>query len=264
MRVYLAAVEMYNLSGAKCVWRGPTDDIYLLSSFWRHNEFRRFGSYVYQEKHMLDSGAFTAINDKAGRYRTLDWDAYLTAYIAFVKQTKQRLFFELDIDCVVGYAKVRDYTKRIEDSVGRQPIPVWHEERHLEGFLEMCERYKYVAVGSIVRGKLAKNPRYLKWFIDRAHERGCQIHGLGFTDIRWLPKLPFDSVDSSSWLMVGKYGNVNRFAHDGAEHSLEIVGYEDRRLGHWNRPYSYSFAEWVKFQKWAERNLGPITATSKG
>ena len=94
MIVYLAAYK--SLEGH---WNKPTKDIHLLSSFWEHKT-GKFGEYVTQEKHILDSGAFSAINDKTGKYKNFDWDAYIKKYIAFIKHTNQKLFFELDIDCV--------------------------------------------------------------------------------------------------------------------------------------------------------------------
>ena len=72
-----------------------------MSSFWEHKN-GKYGEYVLQDKHILDSGAFTAINDKTGKYKNYDWNNYLKKYIDFIKITKQKLFFELDIDCVVG------------------------------------------------------------------------------------------------------------------------------------------------------------------
>lgn len=252
MHVYLAGfvcIEPY--------WTSPVDGIWLLSSFLDHWRKRTVSDYVLQERHMLDSGAFTVINDRSRSYAGLDWDSYLTSYIAFVKQTNQRLFFELDIDCVVGYARVLDYTKRIEDEVGRQPIPVWHRERGLDAFLSMCEQYKYVSLGS--SKLLAKNPEKFRWFIDEAHKRGAKIHGLGFTAVPWLHRLNFDSVDSSSWLQTGKFGSMVRFVPpaDGSDHSTRVrsMHLEGKRLKNSTAGNIYNFQEWVRFQRYAEASL---------
>ena len=66
MKIYLAGFKTIEKTYNK-----PTDDIYLLSSFWEHKN-GRYGEYVTQEKHILDSGAFTAINDKTGKYKNFD------------------------------------------------------------------------------------------------------------------------------------------------------------------------------------------------
>ena len=58
MIVYLAGFKTIEKD-----WITPIKDIYLLSSFWEHKS-GKFGDYVKQEKHILDSGAFSAINDK--------------------------------------------------------------------------------------------------------------------------------------------------------------------------------------------------------
>jgi hypothetical protein len=66
MIVYLAAFKSLEKH-----FNEPTKDIYLLSSFWEHKS-GRFGDYVLQDRHILDSGAFSAINDKTGKYKNFD------------------------------------------------------------------------------------------------------------------------------------------------------------------------------------------------
>lgn len=61
-------------------WCMDTSDIYLLSSFWEHKS-GRYGSYVLQEKHILDSGAFSAFS---GKNNGFDWDSYVRKYADFI------------------------------------------------------------------------------------------------------------------------------------------------------------------------------------
>ena len=249
MIVYLAGFKTIEK-----VYQKPTDEIYLLSSFWEHKN-GKFGEYVRQERHILDSGAFTAINDRAGRYRNFDWDDYCRKYIAFIKATNQRLFFELDVDCAVGLERVEYYRKMIEDCGGIPPIPVWHQNRKWEYFIQMCERYPYVAIGTTSaseEGKvMRKNPEILHKFISTAHQHNAKIHGLGFTSIPLLSKLPFDSVDSTTWNVGGKYGNICTVdAGGGKQHKPKNC-----RVTDVNKIHIYNFEQWVKFQRYAERNL---------
>lgn len=83
-------------------WNLDTKDIYLLSSFWEHKS-GHYGSYVCQEKHILDSGAFSAFS---GKNDSFDWDGYVKKYADFVLKNNIQCFFELDIDVVVGLEKV--------------------------------------------------------------------------------------------------------------------------------------------------------------
>lgn len=168
-------------------WNLDTKDIYLLSSFWEHKS-GHYGGYVCQEKHILDSGAFSAFS---GKNNSFDWDGYVKKYADFVLKNNIQRFFELDIDVVVGLEKVEYYRKYLEDRTGRRPIPVWHASRGKDYFIRMCEDYPYVAIGTtsaMEEGRRIRgNPMILKWFIDQAHSVGTRIHGLGFIDTIFLP-----------------------------------------------------------------------------
>lgn len=244
------------LAGFKTIEKlyGDSKGIYLLSSFWEHKS-GKFDSYVYHDTHILDSGAFSAINDKTGKYKNFDWDDYTKKYIAFIKQTNQKLFFELDIDCVVGLNKVEYYRKMIEDAIGIAPIPVWHSNRGADYFEYMAENYKYVAIGTTKANaegrKIRKNPEILNWFINKAHSKGAKIHGLGFTSIPWLNKLKFDSVDSTTWVNGGKYGEMCQFKGN----KIVKVNKKNHKVADYKLANVHNFNQWVMFQKYAEKNL---------
>ena len=101
MKIYLAGFKTIEKTYNK-----PTDDIYLLSSFWEHKN-GKYGEYVTQEKHILDSGAFTAINDKTGKYKNLDCDYYTIDY-AELEDGSWRIIEAGDGE-VSGLAENQDY-----------------------------------------------------------------------------------------------------------------------------------------------------------
>lgn len=253
MIVYLAGFKAIEKT-----WNKPTNDIHLLSSFWEHKN-GRFGEYVTQEKHILDSGAFSAINDKTGKYKNFDWDDYVKKYIAFIKHTNQKLFFELDIDCVVGLNKVEYYRKQIEDAIGIPPIVCWHANRGADYWIKSCENYPYVALGTTTASnagkKIRANPEILHWFINHAHKNKAKIHGLGFTSTPWLKELKFDSVDSTTWLSGGKFGYCYFF------NGTKIIQITKKQLNKSNSKAKtkelnvFNFEQWTKFQKYAKTNL---------
>jgi len=244
------------LAGFKTIekhYKEPTKDIWLLSSFFEHKN-GKFGDYVYNEKHILDSGAFSTFKD-IEKAKLFNWDDYVKKYIAFINHTKQKLFFELDIDAVVGLKKVEYFRKQIEDGTGIQPIPCWHSNRGWDYWLKCCEEYPYVALGTTKANadgkKIRANPMILKNFIDTAHKQNAKIHGLGFTSIPYLHELKFDSVDSTTW-NVGKFGNVcffqnNQYSKQWKPANIKVKDMTGLHL--------YNFNEWVKFQKYAEHNL---------
>lgn len=206
-----------------------------------------------QDKHILDSGAFSAFSGKNNNY---DWDNYVKKYANFIIETGNKLFFELDIDNVVGLKKVEDYRKYLEDRTGRQPIPVWHANRGKDYYLKMCEEYPYVAIGTTGATeegrRIRENPMILKWFIDEAHRQGSKIHGLGYTDTEMLKHLHFDSIDSTTWLGGGKYGTIYKFVEKQIESTKPPKGMRGKD---YKRMHIYNFNEWLKFQRYAEQYL---------
>jgi len=251
MKIYLAGFKTIEKT-----WNKPTEDIYLLSSFWEHKN-GKYGEYVMQDKHILDSGAFTAINDKTGKYKNFDWDLYCKKYIAFINHTKQKLFFEIDIDCVVGLQKVEYLRKMIEDGTGIAPIPCWHSNRGAEYFIKCCEDYPYVALGTTTANadgkKIRNNPKVLHWFIEQAHKNNAKIHGLGFTSTPWLKELKFDSVDSTTWNVGGKFGNVVLFDSNGFP--TQKYKSDKNKKAKTIELNLFNFEQWIKFQKYADKNL---------
>ena len=154
---------------------------------------------------MLPVPAFTFMNGA----KRVDFDSYTDRYIEFINAYKVPLFFEMDLDAIVGLPKVEEYRRRIESRTGRQCIPVFHRERGKDYFIDMVKNYKYVAIGGIAVKDIKKTEhKYFPWFIDKAHEYGCKIHGLGYTDFAHVDKYCFDTVDSTSWIVGGKYGNI--------------------------------------------------------
>lgn len=160
---------------------------------------------------LLDSGAFTYMS-KAGDSQKINWDDYIDKYASFIIKNKIKNFFELDIDVIVGYEKVKKLRETLERKTGKQCIPVWHKSRGLDDFKNMCENYSYVAIGGLVTKEIKKTDyKILKYLVSLAHSKNAKIHGLGFT-LKGVEKYGFDSVDSSSWNVPLRTGaGVYRF-----------------------------------------------------
>lgn len=252
MDLYLAGA-MYGNSGGfvrECESEIPKlIDISILESFYYADEWTE--RIIPKLKNfMLDSGAFTFLTSHKGK---IDWSDYLKRYAEFINKNDVKLFYELDIDSIVGYEKVVEMRKWLEAATGKKPIPVWHKSRGKEEFLKMCEEYDYVAIGGIV-SKEIKRQEYsaFPWFINEAHKRGAKIHGLGFTNLKGLEKYKFDSVDSTSWTTGNRFGSVYQF------NGRTMVKYDKKqgqRLADSRAVAINNFNEWVKFQKYAEKYL---------
>ena len=226
--------------------------INVLESFYYLRKNEEFMAIVkYFGSFLLDSGAFTFM---CGSHKgKINWDEYVEEYAAFINRWKVDLFFELDIDSIVGLREVERLREKLESLTGKKPIPVWHCNRGKEYFINMCKQYSYVAIGGLVKNDGNDVPdKYFPWFIRTAHENGAKIHGLGYTSITGLYKYHFDSVDSTAWLYGNRGGYLYKFNPNTG--MLDKIKKEGCRL----RPREgavNNFNEWVKFGRYAEKYL---------
>lgn len=228
--------------------QGTKLDVAILESFYYIDDWIR-AIIPYLKNFLLDSGAFTFFT--AGK--NIDWNEYVDKYADFINEYDVQNFFELDIDKLVGYENVLLLRKRLETKTGKRCIPVWHKSRGREEFLKMCDEYRYVAIGGIVSKEIKSTEyKYFPWFIEQAHRRGAKIHGLGFTNLRGLEQYHFDSVDSTSWTTGNRFGAIYKF---NGKTMIKFSKPEGQRIGDSRGAAINNFNEWVKFQKYAEKNL---------
>lgn len=216
--------------------------LYVLESFYY---FKPWQTYILQNcrDFLLDSGAFTFINNNKGR---VNFNEYVDKYIKFINEHDIKHFFELDIDAVLGYQEVLQIRKKIEQQTKKKCIPVWHRSRGKEDFKRMCQEYSYVALGGLAIKEIKpKEYDYLYWFTDYAHKNNCKIHGLGFTGQNAI-KYNFDTVDSTSWLQARRFGELSKF--DG-EKMIRLKVDKKTKKG---KPeiLEFNLKEWIKYQKY--------------
>ena len=225
-------------------------DIAILESFYYCHSDKLVKAIIPKLKNfMLDSGAFTFFT----LGRKVEWIKYIDRYIDFINENKVELFFELDIDILIGYEKVLKLRRYLEKGVGRKCIPVWHKNRGKDEFLRLCDEYDYVSIGGIASNEIkTEDYKLFPWFINEAHKRNTKIHALGFTNLNGLRKYHFDSVDSSTWTYGNRFGYLYKF--------------NGRTLVKHNRPRGmriadsqavsiHNFNEWIKFQRYAKKHL---------
>lgn len=203
---------------------------------------------------LLDSGCFTFMMDKSACAK-MDLEAYTDAYIEYINRLDIKHFVEMDVDNIYGLKRAEQLRAKIERGTGKQPIPVWHVSRGKDYFLGMVKDYPYVAFGGMMSdGKSASElEKTFPWFIDKAHEAGAKIHGLGYTRIQGLHKYHFDSVDSTAWLYGNRGGFLYKFDPTIGDFK-KIHAPAGKRLKS-KAVAVHNFNEWVKFQKYALVNL---------
>ncbi len=243
--------------------------IYLAGSGWHKLwcnknffNFYRLESYHYLKEEvkyiknyksfLLDSGAFSYL--AGSKNSNVNWDKYIVDYATFIKKHDIKLFFELDIDPIVGLKEVERYREKLEIFTGRKSIPVWHKSRGWAKWVELCKTYDYVAIGGIVTKEITRNYYSIfKKLLMEAKKYNTKVHGLGFTNLPLLKKYGFYSVDSTSWLSGNRFGNLYLYKGDGKMVNIKKPT-KNKRLNS-NKAANHNFEQWIKFSKYAERNL---------
>lgn len=195
---------------------------------------------------ILDSGAFTFMNGKEAK--NIVWDEYVELYAKTINDYNIEKFIELDIDSVVGLNEVERLRKKLERLTQKQPIVVWHKSRGGDYWSKMIKEYPYVAIGGIVTREI-KPPEYgiFRPLVAEAHGRGAKVHGLGFTNLKYINQYDFDSVDSSSCNPT-RFGAVSFFTGSTIVNKKVPAG---RRLDY-KKATQQSFGAWCQFANYLE------------
>lgn len=156
---------------------------------------------------IIDSGAHSFQKGKK-----VNWEKYTEQYADFIKKfDKPNVvgYFEMDVDNIIGYTKVLELRKKLEE-VTDKIIPVWHKNRGIDEFKKMCQNYsgKVIAITGF-KNEDIKDEQYLM-FLKYAKKYNCKVHCLGMTRKKVLDAVPFDYVDSSSWKQQSIYGRIGK------------------------------------------------------
>lgn len=204
MKIFLSAINSATLNvlerrGEKMLWN-------LLSYYQFRTDLNLFRSTLARsELMMIDSGAHSFQKGKK-----VDWDAYTDEYARFIRDNDSPKivgFFEMDVDNIIGYPKVLELRKKLE-AVSDKIIPVWHKNRGVDDFKQMCKTYsgRTVAITGFANEDI-KDAQYAM-FLKYAWSCGVKVHCLGMTRRAVLDKVPFDYTDSASWKLNVTYKKV--------------------------------------------------------
>ncbi len=173
----------------------------------------------------LDSGAFSAWSKGI--------EINLQEYIDFIKKHKKYIDVYACLD-VIGDPE-QTYENQLEmEKQGLNPMICFHngeDHKWLELYLE---KYDYVALGGIASGVPY---RTVQKHLDRCWDIICdtkdripkhKIHGFGLTSLPLMLRYPWYSVDSTSWVLTGRFGSVfvpkkknNKYVYD--ENSWKVT-----------------------------------------
>lgn len=214
MRICLASLENYDTLLNNC------EDKYikygLVSYYYLKNQETLDKILKKVDYLLIDSGAHSFQHGKK-----VSFYDYTYKYAEFIKKNTDNPqimgFFEMDIDNVIGYKKVLEL-RSILEKVSDKIIPVWHNNRGVNDFIEMCKKYsgKRISITGFSNGDIKDNQYNL--FINTAHKYNCKIHILGLTRYELIKSLNLgkeDSADSSTWKQCGIYGTIQLPKEDG-------------------------------------------------
>ena len=207
MKIFLSAVEGSAPRGGleKLIKDGYKFKWNLMSYYYIRDKNYDFAETMRDNSEliMIDSGAHSFQKGKQ-----VDWVEYTRQYAKFIKEFDRPNvvgYFEMDVDNIIGYDKVLELRKILE-TASDKIIPVWHKNRGIEEFKKMCQEYqnKVIAITGF-KNEDIQDHQYLM-FLKYAKKYNCKVHCLGMTRKKILDKVPFDYVDSSSWLQQVVYG----------------------------------------------------------
>lgn len=179
----------------------------------------------------LDSGAFSAWSKGVS--------INIDEYIAFIKKYKDQIKTYAVLDDINSAEQTAKNQKYME-SKGLKPLPCFHyneREEILKWYID--KGYEYMALGGMVP---ISTPNLMIW-LDHIWDKyltnddgtaRIKVHGFGMTSLDLLKRYPWYSVDSTSWVMTGRFGSV--FCNLGSFTKVTISEKGDQQDGaHWSQ-----------------------------
>lgn len=249
MRIFLAATHegMSVDTRKKLIERGKPR--YILETFFNgEKKCKNALENVGTENFLLDSGAFSFMSGAECTKEMLM--EYLDRYIKFIRDNDIRYFFELDVDTIFGIEFVEMMRRKLEGETQKQCIPVWHKGRGVEYWKQMCDRYKYVAIGGLVFHVKKQEYELIKKMVNYAYHRGVKVHGLGFTKTKELKNWKFYSVDSASWAKAAGRGQ-QRNDFNGKSIDARRIGGNGKKI-YLSELICHNGIEWCKYQRYMD------------
>lgn len=178
---------------------------------------------MHVDKHFLDSGAFSQRakaraykkkhHNEWDYYRTEDFKKYRRNYAKFLKKYKLAIDFYANID-VIGNEKLSYENQKWLERKGLNPIPVVHFDpkknmTYLQRYID--EGHRLIGLGGmVIRGsQLKATEDWLTCCFTLAKKYpDLKFHGFGITKHELLIKYPWYSVDSTTWIKRGAFGEI--------------------------------------------------------
>lgn len=157
-------------------------------------QWERFKHYKFEI--LLDSGAFS-VWKKGIKIDILE-------YCDYVKEHNIENYICLD---EVGNFDKSYQNLKIMEKSNLKPIPVFHYGTDLDKLkILVDDSYSYICLGGTVGLKREQKRIFFESIFQKYPN--IKFHGLGIGDHHLIKNFPFYSVDSTTWLMAGKYKKI--------------------------------------------------------
>lgn len=151
-----------------------------------------------------DSGAFSV--------RSLGITIRLADYAAWLRDWRGLITTAASLDVIGDHAASARNLRALHDR-GLNVLPVFHLGTPWPELDALCRDHRYLALGGMVPAS-SQYQRLMRWLVRcfrTAREHDVVYHGFGQTALAVLSRLPFYTVDSSTWSTGGRYAQVTLF-----------------------------------------------------
>lgn len=188
-----------------------------------------------------DSGAYSAASQGV--------PVQVEEYAEWLHRWKHYFTVYSNLD-VIRDPEGSDKNQRFLERKGLEPIPVFHTGSDFSVLDALAKEYPYIALGGMVG---QSRPACLKWAatcMKRTLKQETRFHGFGMTSREVIEKLPWYSVDSSSWVSGAKFGNLTLF--DGRTWHKAKVGEEKsiRKIASVIRSYGFDPDQFANMERY--------------
>lgn len=232
MKIYLAGY--YNgKASAYSIEQGQYE--WFLESYHYINTARHVANIRRDKRTIfLDSGAFSAFT-KGVNIRIED-------YAAFIKKNSDIIHLASNLDDLHKREDLTWANQKKLEQLGHKVLPVFHTRENptwLKKYID--EGYDYIALG----GMVAESKQWLRpwlddifgsYLVDGRGRPRVKVHGFGLTTIDLILRYPWYSVDSTRWVLLGRYGQILYINDAGVPIIVHISDQSPRRKD-WDSHY---------------------------
>ena len=147
----------------------------------------------------LDSGAFSAF--------TKNVKIDINDYINFIKKYKKYFDVYANLD-VIGDPEATLKNQNIMENAGLNPLPCFHYGEEIDYLKIYLDKYDYIALGGMVPISTNDLSVWLDDLFSNYIPYKKKIHGFGLTSHKLMFRYPWYSVDSTSWVIASRMGNI--------------------------------------------------------